>query len=331
MLHRTPSGEPCALVSNIQKYTIHDGPGIRTELFFTGCTLHCLWCSNPETIAAKQRLGVYPAKCLTLEKCGACLRACPVKEGSPLRHDAEGRLSAIDQADVCDGCMACEAACPARAIKLWGVQMTVPEMMKVIEEDRSFYQRTGGGVTLSGGEVMLQWEIAEMLLQACREAAIHTCVETALHCPTEHMEAVYRHTDLVIADIKHMDTAKHREFTGAGNELILENLRRTVALDKKLVLRTPVVPGYNGDEENLRAAAAFIRDELGGKIVTWQLLPYRRMGTEKYDSLGIPYPMEDYVGPPREEWEANLLYLADMLAGEYGLPVAAGSTGKLNL
>ncbi len=145
------------------------------------------------------------------------------------------------------------------------------------------------------------------------------------------MEAVWRFTDLVIADIKHMDPQKHRDITGVTNELILQNIKRTVALGKKLVLRTPVVMGYNDDEENIRAIGAFIRDELGGRIVQYQLLPYRRLGLEKYDSLGMPYPMADYGAPERDVWEDNLLRLADLLKTEYGLPAVAGAAHKLDL
>jgi len=207
--------------------------------------------------------------------------------------------------------------------------MTLDELMRIIEEDRSFYERSGGGVTLSGGEVMMQHEFAELLLKACKEAGIHTCLESALCCPTEHMESIYLYTDMVITDIKHMDAKKHLEYTGTGNEQILRNIRRTVELGKPLVIRTPVVMGYNDDEANIRATAEFIRDELGGRIVQYQLLPYRKMGTEKYDSLGWEYPMGDYAPPEREVWERELRRLADMLKSEYNLPAAAGSGQKL--
>jgi pyruvate formate lyase activating enzyme len=329
LIYRTPSGEPAALISNIQKYTIHDGPGIRTEIFFTGCSLRCLWCSNPETISPKRRLGFYPDKCISLSKCGYCVKVCPAKKHSPLVFDGEGLLSRAAPAPVCDGCLKCAEECPSRAIKVWGELMTVPDLMKIIEEDRGFYEKTGGGVTLSGGEVLLQWEPARDLLERCKKAGIHTCVETALNVPAEHMEAVYEYTDLVIADIKLMDSDKHREYCGAGNGQILSNLRRTVELKKPLVLRTPIVPGYNADERNIRATGAFIRDELGGNIAQYQLLPYRKMGTEKYASLGEEYPLGDYVPPERPEWEENLLRLTALLTEEYGIPAAAGSGQKL--
>jgi len=219
----------------------------------------------------------------------------------------------------------CADACPQKAIKLWGEQKTLPELMKIIRSDRNFYDRSGGGVTLNGGEVMMQWKFAEMLLKACKETGIHTCVETALHCPAEHMEAVYKYTDLVIADIKHMDSASHRKITGAGNEVILSNLIRTVKQGKKLIVRTPVVPGYNGDEQNMRAIGKFIRDKLNGDIIAWQLLPFRKLGTEKYASLSLQYPMEDYKHQKREEWEKELTRLVEMLKNEYGLPCNAAN------
>ena len=158
MLHKNKAGEPCGLVSNIQKYTIHDGPGIRTEIFFSGCPLHCLWCSNPETLDLRPQIGVYPSKCITLDKCGACVKVCP-ENGAPLTFE-DGVLKAVSMMDVCRTCFKCVDACPSRALKQWGELMSVPELMKVIVEDRSFYQKTGGGVTLSGGEVMMQWEFA---------------------------------------------------------------------------------------------------------------------------------------------------------------------------
>ena len=170
-----------------------------------------------------------------------------------------------------------------------------------------------------------------MLLEECHKEHINTCVESALYSPPEHMEAVWRHTDLVITDIKHMDPLKHREYTGVDNKLILENIKRTVKLGKKLVIRTPVVMGYNDSEANIRAAGAFIRDELDGRIIQYQLLPYRRLGIEKYDSLGLPYPMDEYEAPERAAWEENILKLTDLLKTEYGLPAVAGSGHKLML
>ncbi|MDR0862308.1 MAG: glycyl-radical enzyme activating protein [Oscillospiraceae bacterium] len=335
MLKKPRIGNLYGLVSNIQKYTIHDGPGIRTEIFFTGCTLRCLWCSNPETISPRPRLGVYPDKCLTRDICGWCVKACPL-DGAPLKFDGDGRLAAWHEnercnSEQCEMVKECENACPSRALRIWGERYTVPRLMKIIEEDRSFYDRTGGGVTLSGGDPLVQAEFAELLLTACKKAGIHTCVETALHVPWERAEPVLRLADLIITDVKHMNSARHREITGAGNELILANIRKLAELNKPVVARTPVVHGYNADEENLRATAEFLRDALGERLVQYQLLPYRKMGTEKYASLGEEYPMGDYVAPERDKWEPELLRLADVLTSECGVPAVAGSGKRLEL
>ena len=206
--------------------------------------------------------------------------------------------------------------------------MTVDELLNIILEDRSFYERSGGGVTLSGGEVMLQWEFARQLLKSCKDEGISTCVESALNCHPDHMEAVYENTDYVITDIKHMDSKKHLEHTGVGNELILKNIKRTVELGKKLVIRTPVLMGSNSDDENIRAAGAFVRDELGNGILLYQLLPYRKLGTEKYDSLGQEYPMGGYSPPESDIWERELIRLAEILSDEFGITAVAGTNTK---
>ena len=243
----TKDGEPYALVTNIQKYTIHDGPGIRTEIFFKGCPLRCLWCSNPEGLSPDQQIGVYPSKCIGNSTCSICIKACPEGENTPI-HTCDDHLVEVHKIAGCADCFICADECPARAIMVWGQKMTVQELMKIILQDRNFYIKTGGGVTLSGGEAMLQWDFASLLLKECKDASVNTCVESSLHCNTEHMEKVYENTDLVITDIKHMDAQKHKEYTGVGNELILRNIKRTVELKKPLVIRIPVIPNHNNIE-----------------------------------------------------------------------------------
>jgi pyruvate formate lyase activating enzyme len=323
----TEEGEPYGLITNIQKYTIHDGPGIRTEIFFKGCPLHCIWCSNPEGLSAEQQIGVYPSKCIGNSKCSLCINSCPKGADTPIKTGND-HLLGLQEIPECKDCHRCAEECPSRAIMVWGKKMTVPELMKVILADRSFYIKTGGGVTLSGGEVMLQWEFAVLLLKACKDASIHTCIESSLYCPTEHLEKVYEETDLVITDIKHMDSEKHREYTGVGNELILRNIKRTVDIKKPLVIRIPVVPDHNNSEINIRATCAFIRDVLENNITQVQLLPYRKMGTEKYATLNIPYPMGDFIPPERSVWEKNLLELTEIMK-EYDIPAVAGSSQKM--
>lgn len=325
--------EPKGLIFNIQRFTIHDGPGIRTEVFFKGCPLRCKWCSNPESISPKPQLGVYPEKCIGIDKCGLCVGACP-SEPSPLRF-AESKVASAERgrcgdfpSEDPDGCFACADACPASALIRWGKRKTVDELLKIIVADRSLYQKSGGGVTLSGGEVMLQWEFATELLRACKENYIHTCVESALFCKLEHMEKVYEFADMVITDIKHMDDEKHKSFTGVGNTLILDNIKRSVELDKKVIVRIPVIPKINDDEENILATGKFIREILNNKVIQLQLLPYRKLGIDKYESLNEPYPMGDgYIAPERPEWEPRLLYLTDLLVN-LGVPAVAGSNVK---
>ena len=310
------------IITNIQRYTIHDGPGIRTEVFFKGCPLRCPWCSNPEGLEPGPELGFYPDKCLGEAACGWCRKACPAPP-PPGTH-----VSAFFDTDRCRDCLGCADACPSGAVRLWGRRYTVPELMAEIRKDRSFYDKSGGGVTLSGGEALLQWGFAAALLRACRDEGVHTCVESALHVPWAHAEAVFAYADMIITDVKHMDSAVHKRAVGAGNERILENIRRAAALGKPLIVRTPVVPGFNDDEESIRAIGAFLRDGLGGKLLQYQLLPYRKMGTEKYASLRRPYPMEGRRVPERAEWEPALLRFAALLREEYGLPAVAGSGKK---
>ena len=323
-------GEHCGLIFNIQSYTIHDGPGIRTEVFFKGCPLRCPWCSNPEGIRPEAQLGIYPAKCLSLQKCGFCVSDCPAEE-KPLRFDGDGILCGMEQADLCRDCLRCADACPAGAVIVWGKKMTGSELMERLEKDRAYFEKTGGGVTLSGGEVLLQWEFAAELLHACKESGIHTCVESALHVPTEYVDAILPYTDLFITDIKHMDPDTHKRLTGAGNELILKNIRHVAASGVPMVIRTPVVPGYNDAEENILAIGKFIREQLGDAVIQYQLLPYRKMGTEKYATLCQAYPMGDYVPPERSEWEPRLMQLRDLLIETCGIPAVAGSAEKLPL
>lgn len=294
------------IIFNIQRFTIHDGPGLRTELFLKGCPLRCEWCSNPEGQQTSMQPGVYQSKCLSQEKCGLCETAC--KEEGTLCFD-QGKLVSIDYSK-CKGCMECYEVCPSEAIRQWGRIMSVEECMKEIRKDKGFYERSGGGVTVSGGEPLLQSEFVEALFRACREEGFHTCCESTLHVDWDAIQRILPYTDLVISDIKQMDPQIHKQYTGVDNHRMMTNLKKLAAEDCELILRIPVIPGVNDDMDNIRATADFIQNELEGRVRTLQLLSFMRLGEEKYQSLGMPYRMKE-IDLDRDAFQKQVGKLAE--------------------
>ena len=293
------------IIFNIQRYTINDGPGIRTEIFMKGCPLKCRWCSNPESQRAAIEPGVYSSKCISEDKCGLCITAC--RQQALLF--AGGGIAGIDRSR-CIGCMKCAAACPSEAVRAWGEKMSLDEVMAVIEKDRAFYEKSGGGVTVSGGEPLVQKEFTRSILKACREAGIHTCLESTFCTDRETAEAAAEYADLVISDIKHMDSEVHKKYTGAGNEKILANLKRLAACGHDMILRIPVIPGINDDAENIERTADYIEDNIGDRLRTLQLLSFMRMGEEKCRSLDRAYEM-DSLQFDREEFQQRVKDIAE--------------------
>jgi len=311
-------------VLNVQRFSVHDGPGIRTVVFLKGCSLRCLWCSNPESMAKARQLGVFPARCIGIDRCGACLECAAGSDSLVIECNRVVGVTPGREVDA----LACAEHCPSGALKIWGEVRTVGAVMREVLADRAFYAESGGGLTLSGGEALVQAPFAVELLKAAKAEGIGTCIETALNYAPSVLDAVLPYLDFALCDLKHLDPAAHERYTGASNRGILVNLRKLVQSGIPVVVRIPVVPGYNGTEENLRATAGFIRRELGGAVRQVQLLPFRKLGEEKYASLRIRYPMADFQAPPREQWEPEIRRLAAMMCG-CGVPAVAGSDHKL--
>ena len=277
-----------ALIFNIQRYSIHDGPGIRTTVFLKGCPLRCPWCANPESQQGGTELMYDRSQCTA---CGWCADSCPRGAVEITDHGYHTHL------ELCRGCTQC--VCTAGAKRIAGRSMSAAEVLEVARRDIPFYRRSGGGVTLSGGEPLLHSEFAEELLRACRENGIHTAVETTGHIPMGSLEAVLPWLDTVLIDLKYADAARHRDVLGVDNAWVLNSLRRLSQWNGQVLVRIPVIPGWNDDEDNLPHSAALLR-ELGYSSVT--LLPYHRMGAGKYAQLDRPYTVTA-VPPTLERME----------------------------
>jgi pyruvate formate lyase activating enzyme len=284
-------GGPLAtgILFDIRRYSIHDGPGIRTTVFLKGCALSCLWCHNPESQGSGPDLILRDNRCI---RCGACVEAC--EHGAIAWTD--GR-PVTDRAK-CRGSGRCTAVCYADARSLAGRSMSVEEVLAVVERDRPFYEESGGGLTVSGGEPLLQPFFTAALLKAAKARGIHTALDTCGHASWRSLDRLRRDVDLFLYDVKLMDEARHKLFTGAPNRRILENLRALAAAGHRIVLRVPLVPGINDDEENLDALRRFAASLPG--LAGLDLLPYHRIGVDKYARVGRTYPLPETLPPPRE-------------------------------
>jgi pyruvate formate lyase activating enzyme len=279
-------------VFNIERYSVHDGPGIRTLVFLKGCLLSCLWCCNPESQQAKPELLLFPENCIG---CGACVDACPVGAVT-LR---EGKI--VTDAAKCTLCMRCVDECYPEARRAYGRPMSVDEVIKKIEGDIPFYERSGGGVTVSGGEPFVQHKFLKELFQACRSRGIGTAVETCGYVPEDVFSAMMPYVDVYLFDLKHMDSAHHRELTGKDNQLIHRNFQAVVAAGKHVIPRMPLIPTLNDSWENLRETCAFLRKN---GLDTLNILPYHELGVNKYARLGRTYEL--HLQPHTKEQLAEI-------------------------
>lgn len=275
----TISYDCAAPVFNIQSYCIHDGPGIRTTVFVKGCPLRCLWCANPESNAVYPELMTYSSRCTG---CGRCVKAC--REGAISIIEHEGRPIAFTDRAKCVNCGNCVSVCPNEAREIAGKQMTVREALDVVLRDRLFYETSGGGMTISGGEALAHPDFSANLFAAAQAEGLHTAIESSCFAPREVVDRVFPHVSLGLLDIKHMDSARHRGLTGVPNELILENITHIHKdLGVPVILRVPVIPEMNGNPENIRAVGHFAAS-LGD--VSVNLLPYHTLGDSKSENLG---------------------------------------------
>ena len=289
---------PQGLIFDIQGHSIHDGPGARTLVFLSGCPLRCQWCSNPEGMTLRRRIMFKPRLC---RGCPArCVAACP---HGAITLPPDGPPVAFDHThcDTCDT-LDCTKVCYTGALQTSGKWYTVNDLMRVFNRDRCYWG-PHGGITLTGGEPLLQQAFVVDLLKHCREAYIDTCVETSAYVPRSVLQSALPYVQWLFIDLKHMDPVKHTQAAGVPNDIILENLRWLAisGWPGRMMLRMPVIPGFNDDIANAHATAAFL-EELGQREIN--LLPFHRLGTSKYEQLGIAYPYADQTAPPPEHLDS---------------------------
>lgn len=294
------------VVFNIQRYSLHDGPGIRTTVFLKGCSMRCFWCHNPEGQHPEPELRYVPERCIA---CAQCVIACP--NHAHEMHDGVH----VFLREKCDLNGTCVEACCSRALQMEGRVMTADQVMDEILPDKPFYQSSGGGVTLSGGEPALSNDFAREILEQCKNHGVHTAIETCGEVPWTSLEALLPFTDLVMMDIKHLDSGKHQLATGHPNHRILSNARRLALSGKTIIFRTPVVPSVNDTEEEIIQIATCVRElmELGKSAarngsgeIRYELLTFHKLAAGKYPSLGRDYIAHDVEPPTKERMTALL-------------------------
>lgn len=295
-------------VFDIKKYAIHDGPGIRTTVFFKGCPLNCQWCQNPESWKREPELGFRTGRCV---RCGQCVEIC-THQAISLTEDLP-----LTDPNKCKLCGECVDACMAGAREIIGQEISVDQVMTEVEKDVIFYEQSDGGVTFSGGEPLMQPEFLLALLSQSQTQGIHTAVDTSCYAEQKIIEQVADTTDLFLCDIKHMDSNIHERFTGVGNNLILDNIKHLSELGKKIVIRIPVIPDFNDDKENIEATGNFVASLQGATGI--DILPYNRGGNEKSARLSTDIKLMQTETPDGEKINS-----VTKILNNYGLKVKIG-------
>jgi pyruvate formate lyase activating enzyme len=300
-------------IFDIRRFSIHDGPGIRTTVFFKGCPLSCWWCHNPESQGSQPEVMLREQRCI---RCGSCIEACAEGAISD-RSNGSGPQPVVTDRNLCTRCGSCVEVCPVEAREIAGKALTVDQVMAEIERDITFFDESSGGVTFSGGEPLMQPQFLMELLRACRGIDVHTVLDTSGYTSWKMLSQIAPLVDLFLYDIKCIDSEKHRRFTGVPNDLILSNLEGLAQAGSALILRLPVIPGLNDDEANIRDVGKLASRLPGIRRV--DLLPYHAAAVGKYERLGMRYALVDTPTPGEEEMNR----LAGMLR-EYGLLVKIG-------
>lgn len=306
-----PANEISGLIFDIERFATKDGPGIRTVVFFKGCSLRCRWCQNPESQFSRLEVIYDDEKCAA---CHRCIEHCP---NNAIQIDSEFGL--LSDPEICKGCGLCIEGCYYNARKLVGRAYSIPELMYEVCKDKSYYVNSGGGITFSGGEPLLQSEYLLAVCRACRKEQIHTAIETCGNVAWRVLRNIIDALDLIYYDFKHIDSDLHKQYTGVANELILANLKKLSAAFSPLIVRIPVIPGFNDSLDTQREMFQFVKNELK-QVESIELLPFHRLGTSKYRGLGRHYRMENVPSLKKQD-----LAQSATLGREMGLPVRVGA------